>query len=382
MPILVVGLVSQVAVGLIGHANKVFDLKTDSSIQVILIVVLFGIGTDYILFFLFRYRERLREGEEQARRGRARARAGRRGDRLGRWRGDRRVHGAGAVARSASSSRSGRRWRSPWRSRARRADPGAGRGVPARAARCSGRRRSGASSRRPPGSRRSASRWAAARAGTPLASGGVLGRAGDRSRSASTPTSTSATPAHLEDGRVGGGAARPCRRASPPAPPTRRRCCCTPPTGSRSTQDELDGVRRRRWARREGVAQVAAGPAVRGRHRPPRSASCSDERPDLRRGAGRGEGPDPRRRARGRTRGHRGARRRHHVGVRGLPEGDEPRLHGRLPGRRDRHHADPGAAAAQPGRAALPDGVGRPRLRRHARRGGRSSSSTSRATTA
>ena len=41
-----------------------FDLKTDSSIQVILIVVLFGIGTDYILFFLFRYRERLREGDE------------------------------------------------------------------------------------------------------------------------------------------------------------------------------------------------------------------------------------------------------------------------------------------------------------------------------
>lgn len=30
----------------------------------ILIVVLYGIGTDYILFFLFRYRERLRQGEE------------------------------------------------------------------------------------------------------------------------------------------------------------------------------------------------------------------------------------------------------------------------------------------------------------------------------
>jgi RND superfamily putative drug exporter len=64
LPIFVIGLVSQVAVGLIGVANKIFDLKTDSSIQVILIVVLFGIGTDYILFFLFRYRERLRSGEE------------------------------------------------------------------------------------------------------------------------------------------------------------------------------------------------------------------------------------------------------------------------------------------------------------------------------
>ncbi len=64
LPILVIGLVSQVAVGLIGVANKIFDLKTDSSIQVILIVVLFGIGTDYILFFLFRYRERLRTGDD------------------------------------------------------------------------------------------------------------------------------------------------------------------------------------------------------------------------------------------------------------------------------------------------------------------------------
>jgi putative drug exporter of the RND superfamily len=64
MPIIVIGLASQVATGLVGVANKVFDLKTDSSIQVILIVVLFGIGTDYILFFLFRYRERLRAGED------------------------------------------------------------------------------------------------------------------------------------------------------------------------------------------------------------------------------------------------------------------------------------------------------------------------------
>ncbi len=64
MPIVVIGLISQVAVGLVALANQIFDLKTDSSIQVILIVVLFGIGTDYMLFFLFRYRERLREGED------------------------------------------------------------------------------------------------------------------------------------------------------------------------------------------------------------------------------------------------------------------------------------------------------------------------------
>ncbi len=64
MPIVIVGVVSQIATGLIGFANKAFDLKADSSIEVILVVVLYGIGTDYILFFLFRYREKLRQGAE------------------------------------------------------------------------------------------------------------------------------------------------------------------------------------------------------------------------------------------------------------------------------------------------------------------------------
>lgn len=62
MPIVVVGIISFVATGLIAFANEAFDLQADSSIQVILIVVLYGIGTDYILFFLFRYREALRQG--------------------------------------------------------------------------------------------------------------------------------------------------------------------------------------------------------------------------------------------------------------------------------------------------------------------------------
>ncbi|MFL6060162.1 MAG: MMPL family transporter [Marmoricola sp.] len=64
MPVAVVGLVSQIAIGLIAWANKIFDLKADSSVEIILIVVLFGIGTDYILFLLFRYREALRAGQE------------------------------------------------------------------------------------------------------------------------------------------------------------------------------------------------------------------------------------------------------------------------------------------------------------------------------
>jgi RND superfamily putative drug exporter len=64
MPVVVVTIVSMVATGLIGWANEAFDLKADSSIETILVVVLYGIGTDYILFFLFRYRERLRRGED------------------------------------------------------------------------------------------------------------------------------------------------------------------------------------------------------------------------------------------------------------------------------------------------------------------------------
>ncbi|GAB3199696.1 MMPL family transporter [Nocardioides hungaricus] len=64
MPVVVVTIVSLVATGLIGWANEAFDLKADSSIETILVVVLYGIGTDYILFFLFRYRERLRQGED------------------------------------------------------------------------------------------------------------------------------------------------------------------------------------------------------------------------------------------------------------------------------------------------------------------------------
>ncbi|GAB2900604.1 MMPL family transporter [Streptomyces deserti] len=57
-------LVSEVANGLIATCAKLFDLKADTSVSSLLIVVLFGVGTDYILFLMFRYRERLRIGED------------------------------------------------------------------------------------------------------------------------------------------------------------------------------------------------------------------------------------------------------------------------------------------------------------------------------
>ena len=64
LPLIVIALVSQVATGLISDVNQALHLNADSSISTILIVVLFGIGTDYILFLMFRYRERLRSGED------------------------------------------------------------------------------------------------------------------------------------------------------------------------------------------------------------------------------------------------------------------------------------------------------------------------------
>jgi RND superfamily putative drug exporter len=64
LPLIVIAVVSQVATGLISDVNTALHLDADSSVTTLLIVVLFGVGTDYILFLMFRYRERLRLGED------------------------------------------------------------------------------------------------------------------------------------------------------------------------------------------------------------------------------------------------------------------------------------------------------------------------------
>ncbi|MGP4008468.1 MMPL family transporter [Streptomyces sp. 4N124] len=64
LPLVLIGVVAAIANGLIAYATKLFDLQANSSISSILIVVLFGVGTDYFLFLMFRYRERLRAGDE------------------------------------------------------------------------------------------------------------------------------------------------------------------------------------------------------------------------------------------------------------------------------------------------------------------------------
>ncbi|MGD0945087.1 MAG: MMPL family transporter [Acidimicrobiales bacterium] len=64
LPVLTIGVVSQIADGLIALVSKAFNLNVATTVTAMLIVVLFGVGTDYVLFLLFRYRERLRVGEE------------------------------------------------------------------------------------------------------------------------------------------------------------------------------------------------------------------------------------------------------------------------------------------------------------------------------
>ena len=62
--VLLLAVVYSIANGLISDATKVFGLKANSSLASLLVVVLLGVGTDYFLFLMFRYRERLRAGDE------------------------------------------------------------------------------------------------------------------------------------------------------------------------------------------------------------------------------------------------------------------------------------------------------------------------------
>ncbi len=65
LPIFVVGGVLAVSSNLIAAAGKLFDFHVDQSLQTFLLIVLYGIGTDYVLFLLFRYREKLRAGADK-----------------------------------------------------------------------------------------------------------------------------------------------------------------------------------------------------------------------------------------------------------------------------------------------------------------------------
>jgi RND superfamily putative drug exporter len=53
-----------IANGLVLIAAKSFGVEIDDTVTGLLPVVIFGIGTDYVVFLLFRYRERLRKGDD------------------------------------------------------------------------------------------------------------------------------------------------------------------------------------------------------------------------------------------------------------------------------------------------------------------------------
>jgi RND superfamily putative drug exporter len=63
LPVISVSIVYSMASSLIAMAANAFNFKVSQQLSVLFTVVLFGVGTDYILFTLFRYRERLRGGD-------------------------------------------------------------------------------------------------------------------------------------------------------------------------------------------------------------------------------------------------------------------------------------------------------------------------------
>jgi RND superfamily putative drug exporter len=63
LPIVVIFVIHSMAQGLTASLAKGFGFEVGNSLGPLLIVVMFGVGTDYIVFSLFRYRDRLRAGE-------------------------------------------------------------------------------------------------------------------------------------------------------------------------------------------------------------------------------------------------------------------------------------------------------------------------------
>ncbi len=113
LPVVPFGVVTVVSTGLIAPVAEAFDLQVDQSLTIILTVVLFGVGTDYIVFLLFRFRERLRAGRRAEGGLDHGGGAGRRGHRVG-GRCDRdRVHGAAARRVRRVPQPRARRWPSP-----------------------------------------------------------------------------------------------------------------------------------------------------------------------------------------------------------------------------------------------------------------------------
>jgi RND superfamily putative drug exporter len=64
LPVVLIGIVHQLADSVVADLAHGLNFKVGTLLAPLLIVVLFGIGTDYFVFLIFRYRERLTDGEE------------------------------------------------------------------------------------------------------------------------------------------------------------------------------------------------------------------------------------------------------------------------------------------------------------------------------
>lgn len=64
MPVIAIAGIYSLTTALLASVAKLFDFTLADNLTTLLVVVLFGIGTDYVLFLLFRYRERLRAGDD------------------------------------------------------------------------------------------------------------------------------------------------------------------------------------------------------------------------------------------------------------------------------------------------------------------------------
>ncbi|WP_406282534.1 MMPL family transporter [Embleya sp. NBC_00896] len=80
LPLLAVALIGGVATGAVAGSAKLLDIKLDPSVPSLITVVLLGIGIDYFLFLLFRFREQLRANPDQDARTAAAATASRVGN--------------------------------------------------------------------------------------------------------------------------------------------------------------------------------------------------------------------------------------------------------------------------------------------------------------
>jgi RND superfamily putative drug exporter len=66
LPIVVIGVVHQMAQGLTACLADWFHFEVGPELAPLLVVVMFGVGTDYIVFILFRHRERMAAGDAPA----------------------------------------------------------------------------------------------------------------------------------------------------------------------------------------------------------------------------------------------------------------------------------------------------------------------------